>query len=253
MLASLSAVMTITGRNYDLLVPISALLIYLWMRNREPGAAARRWLVAWNVVGIAVLLNTVATAILSLPTPRQAFAFDAPLVTPALFPFYLLPVFMVPLALSLHVFALLKLSEAPRFQRHVESICTFAMYLVGSFMGLMSALNLGHKSPYYAGISLTIVCIGVFVPVGPWHVLATSAAIYITFCGLLAWHSFALVRDEYASATIAFANVPSWLVQAIMPFGFAVMTLRFAAHALTKPKAMALPEAAPRLHEDAAP
>ena len=72
-------------------------------------------------------------------------------------------------------------------------------------------------------------------------------------CGLLAWHSFALVRDEYASATIAFANVPSWLVQAIMPFGFAVMTLRFAVHALTKPKAMALPEAALRLHEDAAP
>ena len=107
---AMPAVMTITGRNYDLLVPISALLIYLWMRNREPGAAARRWLVAWNVVGIAVLLNTVATAILSLPTPRQAFAFDAPLVTPALFPFYLLPVFMVPLALSLHVFALLKLS-----------------------------------------------------------------------------------------------------------------------------------------------
>ena len=72
-------------------------------------------------------------------------------------------------------------------------------------------------------------------------------------CGLLAWHSFALVRDEYASATIAFANVPSWMVQAIMPFGFAVMTLRFAVHALTKPKAVALPEAAPRLHEDAAP
>ena len=108
---AMPAVMTITGRNYDLLVPITALLIYLWMRNREPGAAARRWLVAWNVLGIAVLLNTVATAILSLPSPRQVFAFDAPLVTPAVFPFYILPVFLVPLALSLHILALLKLCD----------------------------------------------------------------------------------------------------------------------------------------------
>jgi len=121
-------------------------------------------------LGIALMLSFGTLDIISVEDPALVTKF-----------------FAMRLALAAVMIALLKLSEAPRFQRHVESICTFAMYLVGSFMGLMSALNLGHKSPYYAGISLTIVCIGVFVPVGPWHVLATSAAIYITFCGLLAW------------------------------------------------------------------
>ena len=90
---------------------------------------------------------------------------------------------------------------------------------------------------------------------GPWaRVLRiVSYGMATAVCGLLAWHAFALVRDEYASGTIAFAAVPSWLVQSIMPFGFAVMALRFALHALAKPKAHVLPEAAPRLHEDAAP
>jgi TRAP-type C4-dicarboxylate transport system permease small subunit len=72
-------------------------------------------------------------------------------------------------------------------------------------------------------------------------------------CALLAWHSFALVRDEFASGTIAFASVPSWAVQAIMPFAFAVMALRFFVHAFALPRAHVLPEAAPHLHgEDGA-
>lgn len=121
-------------------------------------------------LGIALMLGFGILDIISVEDPALVTKF-----------------FAMRLALAAVMVALLKLSEAPRFQRHVEAICTFAMYLVGSFMGLMSAMNLGHKSPYYAGISLTLVCIGVFVPVGPWHVLVTSAAIYVTFCALLAW------------------------------------------------------------------
>ncbi|HET7844485.1 MAG TPA: TRAP transporter small permease subunit [Xanthomonadales bacterium] len=90
---------------------------------------------------------------------------------------------------------------------------------------------------------------------GPWARLLrfVTYGVAAAVCALVAWHALALVRDEHASGTIAFANVPSWLVQSIMPFAFAVMALRFAAHAFKRPVAHVLPEAAPHLHEDAAP
>lgn len=46
-------------------------------------------------------------------------------------------------------------------------------------------------------------------------------------CGLLAWHSSVFVYHEYLDGSEAFAGVPAWACEAIMPFGFAVMALRF--------------------------
>jgi signal transduction histidine kinase/CheY-like chemotaxis protein len=40
-------------------------------------------------------------------------------------------------------------------------------YSAGGVIALMSALYMGHESYYYAGMSLTLVAIGVLVPVGP--------------------------------------------------------------------------------------
>ena len=46
-------------------------------------------------------------------------------------------------------------------------------------------------------------------------------------CGLVAWYSIELIQFEYEDQTIAFAEVPTWICQSILPFGFAVMSLRF--------------------------
>jgi len=46
-------------------------------------------------------------------------------------------------------------------------------------------------------------------------------------CALLAWHGVDFVIDEFRSGGEAFASVPAWACEAIMPFGFAVMALRF--------------------------
>lgn len=90
---------------------------------------------------------------------------------------------------------------------------------------------------------------------GPWARLLrfVSYGLAAGVCALLAWHAYALVRDEFGSGTIAFSGVPSWLVQSIMPFAFAVMALRFAFHAFKRPKPHVLPEAAPHLGGEAAP
>ncbi|HEX7047054.1 MAG TPA: TRAP transporter small permease [Gammaproteobacteria bacterium] len=52
--------------------------------------------------------------------------------------------------------------------------------------------------------------------------LATSL-----ICGLLAWHTFRFVRDEYAWSDVEIAGLPVWIWQSILPLGFALMTWRF--------------------------
>ncbi|MHA7881543.1 MAG: TRAP transporter small permease [Saccharospirillum sp.] len=47
-------------------------------------------------------------------------------------------------------------------------------------------------------------------------------------CALMAWHSLRFVWDEIQFNASAFANLPAWPFQLIMPLGFAWMALRFA-------------------------
>jgi TRAP-type C4-dicarboxylate transport system permease small subunit len=46
-------------------------------------------------------------------------------------------------------------------------------------------------------------------------------------CAVAAYHSVVFISYEYEDQTIAFAEVPVWLCQSIMPIGFGVMALRF--------------------------
>lgn len=45
---------------------------------------------------------------------------------------------------------------------------------------------------------------------------------------IFAWSSLEFVQYEYEDQTIAFASVPAWICEAIMPFGAAMMALRYA-------------------------
>jgi len=55
---------------------------------------------------------------------------------------------------------------------------------------------------------------------------ATSLVAAI-ICAAMAWYSLEFVKFEYEDGAIAFSSVPSWLCEAILPLGFAVMSLRF--------------------------
>ena len=50
-----------------------------------------------------------------------------------------------------------------------------------------------------------------------------SAAI----CALIAYHATLFVLMEKEDGMIAFANVPAWICESIIPIGFGVMALRF--------------------------
>lgn len=47
-------------------------------------------------------------------------------------------------------------------------------------------------------------------------------------CALLAWHSYQFVLFEYEDGVLAFASVPAWLCEAVLPVGAAIMSLRYA-------------------------
>jgi len=64
---------------------------------------------AWNLFGLADLVVAVTTGFLSSPSPLQKFAFDNPNTLITAFPLVMIPVFLVPLAILLHLASLTKL------------------------------------------------------------------------------------------------------------------------------------------------
>ena len=49
---------------------------------------------------------------------------------------------------------------------------------------------------------------------------------------VVAWHAARLVLDEYQYHAIAFANVPAWLCQSVLPLAFGIIGLRYLAFAV---------------------
>lgn len=46
-------------------------------------------------------------------------------------------------------------------------------------------------------------------------------------CAAVAWYALKFIRMEYETGGAAFSKVPSWLCEAIIPFAFAVLAIRY--------------------------
>jgi len=115
-------IMTFKGRNFDVIIPLTAPIVsFLLLRRKITNTSRSRMiLLAWNLAGIAVLTNTIVTAVLSMPTPAQVFKTNPSFTVAADFPFFLLPAFWVVLAYALHIFSIQKL-WAYRFERAYQA------------------------------------------------------------------------------------------------------------------------------------
>ncbi|MBL8969551.1 MAG: response regulator [Myxococcales bacterium] len=82
---------------------------------------------------------------------------------------------------------LLRLSEHRRLLPHVELIAMVGAAATGGVIALMSALYMGHESYYYAGMSLTLVAVGILVPVGPASIAGAAATIFVSFLVFLSF------------------------------------------------------------------
>lgn len=99
--------MTFEGRNFDILSGLTAPLI--WYFGYVKPTLPARLLIAWNVACLGLLLHIVISAVLSVQTPFQQFAFGQPNVAVLHFPFVWLPCFIVPVVLFAHLACLKKL------------------------------------------------------------------------------------------------------------------------------------------------
>ncbi len=106
--------MTFEGRNWDVLTGLTALpMAWLVKKNKAP-----KWLIyAWNTMGLALLLNVVIVAAVSLPTPLRHFHNEPANTFVAYFPYVWLPAYLVQVAWLGHllIFRAAKAAERSLF------------------------------------------------------------------------------------------------------------------------------------------
>jgi len=99
--------MTFEGLNFDILSGVLALPVgYLMSRKKS---YAPQLAIAYNGIGMLLLLNILVIAVLSMPTPFRYFQNEPANTLVAQFPFILLPGILVPIAYTLHIFSLRQL------------------------------------------------------------------------------------------------------------------------------------------------
>ena len=95
--------MTFHGQNFDIIIGISALVLYLvWNRIPNKTTVIRYW----NFLGLALLTNVVVTGILSTPGPLQLINQEHPNLAVTQFPYVFIPALFVLSALGLHILTL---------------------------------------------------------------------------------------------------------------------------------------------------
>lgn len=99
--------MTFEGINPDIISGLTAPLA-AWLGFSD-GRPRRAVLIVWNLAALALLVNIVWHAVLSVPTPLQRYGFDQPNVGVLYFPFIWLPAFIVPAVFAAHVWSLREL------------------------------------------------------------------------------------------------------------------------------------------------
>ena len=96
----------------DVAIGLTAPLVAAYY-SRNPDTAGNT-VAVWNILGILDLVIAVATGFLTSPSPLQLFAFDTPNELIALYPLVLIPVFLVPVSIVIHIASLTKLARSAK-------------------------------------------------------------------------------------------------------------------------------------------
>ena len=96
--------MSFEGRNLDIITGLMAIPVG-WLLFKKV-KYSRKIIIAFNVIGLLLLLNILVVAVLSMPVPFRYFMNEPSSKIVARFPFILLPGLLVPIAYSFHIFSL---------------------------------------------------------------------------------------------------------------------------------------------------
>lgn len=101
---SIPEIMTFTGNNFDIVMGLTAPAIIYFGYGK--GMISPTLIKIWHIVGLILLLNIIATAVLSVPFSFQQFGFEQPNVAVLKAPYNLLPSVIVPLVIVAHLVGL---------------------------------------------------------------------------------------------------------------------------------------------------
>lgn len=110
--------MTFEGRNFDVLSGVLALAAGYLVAKRVKGW--RTIATLYNVIGLALLINVLAIALLSMPTPLRYFMNEPPITVVGRFPFIYLPAVLVVFAYSFHILSLRQLYLLRKAEAHSQ-------------------------------------------------------------------------------------------------------------------------------------
>jgi hypothetical protein len=103
--------MTFEGRNFDIISGISAPVVaWLFYGKNKLGP---KFMIVWNFICLALVINIMTNGILSVPFPLQQFGFDQPNIGVLKFPFVWLPGFIVPVVIFSHLVCIRQLLKKP--------------------------------------------------------------------------------------------------------------------------------------------
>ena len=101
-------IMTYYGRNFDVIVGITAPIMAYFYFNKQ--ALSWKALLVWNIVSLLLLFNVTSHAVLAMPYPDiQVFAFEQPNIGVFYFPYIWLPALLVQVAYFCQIASIIKL------------------------------------------------------------------------------------------------------------------------------------------------
>jgi len=94
------------------------------------------------------------------------------------------------------------------------------------WIGLAGAMVASRK-----GEHICIDLVTRYLPERLRHATGAVVSLFTAFiCAVVTWHSFTLLRFEFEDGTRAFAMVPVWVCELIIPLAFTVIALRYLLH-----------------------
>ncbi len=100
--------MTFEGRNFDIVVGITAPIIGMLYLNSK---ISKQGLFVWNVIGLFLVIFIFINGILSSELPFQQFGFEQSNRGINYFSFVLLPATIIPIVIYTHIIDLIKLKK----------------------------------------------------------------------------------------------------------------------------------------------
>ena len=94
------------------------------------------------------------------------------------------------------------------------------------WLGLLGALAASRD-----GKHITIDALAPLIPDSARHAVTLITQLFtILICSIIAWHGARFAIMDYEMQTHAFANIPIWYFESIIPFAFGMIALRYCIH-----------------------